>query len=85
MDFNRRTAMAAGPGAVAAASGATTSAGGTADSAAGTTVSAATPATVTVTVQGEAAVRTNIPVRRDRRARSAQRSTITAKCRRPWR
>ncbi|MFC9507951.1 hypothetical protein [Streptomyces sp. NPDC057002] len=61
MDFNRRTAMAAGLGAVAAASGATASAGGG-------TASAATPTTVTVTVQGEAAVRTNIPVRRDRRA-----------------
>ncbi|MCE7051271.1 hypothetical protein [Streptomyces purpurascens] len=54
MDCNRRTAMAAGLGAVVAASGAT--------------ASAATPTTVTVTVQGEAAARTNIPVRRDRRA-----------------
>ncbi|MFJ8719223.1 hypothetical protein ACIRD9_39615 [Streptomyces violaceus] len=54
MEFNRRTAMAAGLGAVVAASGAT--------------VSAAAPTTVTVTVQGEAAVRTNIPVHRDRRA-----------------
>ncbi|MBR8642046.1 hypothetical protein KEF29_28805 [Streptomyces tuirus] len=54
MDFSRRTAMAAGLGAMAAANGAT--------------ARSATPTTVTVTVQGEAAVRTNIPVRRDRRA-----------------
>ncbi|MFI6371335.1 hypothetical protein [Streptomyces sp. NPDC050546] len=66
MDFNRRTAMAAGLGAVAAASGATTSAGGATASADDSITSAATP--TTVTVQGEAAVRTNIPVRRDRRA-----------------
>ncbi|MEU0198859.1 MULTISPECIES: hypothetical protein [unclassified Streptomyces] len=55
MDFNRRTAMAAGLGAVAAAHGTPAA-------------RAATPTAVTVTVQGEAAVRTNIPVVRDRRA-----------------
>ncbi|MER5829437.1 hypothetical protein ABT116_01140 [Streptomyces sp. NPDC002130] len=54
MDFNRRTAMTAGLGAMAA----TAMSGGTARSAAHTTV----------TVQGESAVRTNIPVVRDRRA-----------------
>ncbi|WP_157852757.1 hypothetical protein RFN58_17965 [Streptomyces iakyrus] len=54
MDFNRRTAMAAGLGAMVA--------GG------GSTARAAAPMTVTVTVQGESAVRTNIPVVRDRRA-----------------
>ncbi|QCD56371.1 hypothetical protein [Streptomyces hawaiiensis] len=56
MDFNRRTAMAAGLGAMAAGSGSTAAA------------RAAVPMTVTVTVQGESAVRTNIPVVRDRRA-----------------
>ncbi|MFJ1965017.1 carbohydrate-binding protein [Streptomyces massasporeus] len=52
MDFNRRTAMAAGLGAMASACGGT--AGATAPG--------------TVTVQGESAVRTNIPVVRDCRA-----------------
>ncbi|MFF5968122.1 hypothetical protein ACFY64_31260 [Streptomyces collinus] len=54
MDFNRRTAMAAGLGAMVAGSGGT--------------ARAAAPMSVTVTVQGESAVRTNIPVVRDRRA-----------------
>jgi hypothetical protein len=52
MDLNRRTAMAAGLGAMAAGSGGT----------------ARAAAHATVTVQGESAVRTNIPVVRDRRA-----------------
>ncbi|MEW2811688.1 hypothetical protein AB0929_32100 [Streptomyces massasporeus] len=52
MDFNRRTAMATGLGAMLAGSGGT----------------ARATAPGTVTVQGESAVRTNIPVVRDRRA-----------------
>ncbi|MGW7211308.1 hypothetical protein [Streptomyces collinus] len=51
MDFNRRTAMAAGVGAMVAGS---------------STAWAAAP--MTVTVQGESAARTNIPVVRDSRA-----------------
>ncbi|MEV7064768.1 hypothetical protein AB0N97_18510 [Streptomyces collinus] len=51
MDFNRRTAMAAGLGAMVAGS---------------STAWAAVP--MTVTVQGESAARTNIPVVRDSRA-----------------
>ncbi|MFI9762898.1 hypothetical protein ACIHFB_33815 [Streptomyces sp. NPDC051963] len=55
MDFNRRTAMAAGVGAVAAVA-----VGGGAE--------AAGAAPVVISVPGEAPLRTNIPVVRDRRA-----------------
>ncbi|MFE6091865.1 hypothetical protein ACFQ7M_07730 [Streptomyces massasporeus] len=73
MDFNRRTAMAAGLGAMAAGIEAVTAGIGAVAARLGATPkgsggTARATAPGTVTVQGESAVRTNIPVVRDRRA-----------------